>query len=106
MTKPLLEISNMEVCYFGKPVVRDLSLKIEPGEILGIVGESGSGKSTVIRAAIRTFEKGRNRYKRGDFLQRTEHNPGRRRGTAKDPGTGNGNGLPKRRGFPLPCAYH
>ena len=52
MTKPLLEISNMEVCYFGKPVVRDLSLKIEPGEILGIVGESGSGKSTVIRAAM------------------------------------------------------
>ena len=48
MTKPLLEISNMEVCYSGKPVVRDLSLTIEPGEILGIVGESGSGKSTFL----------------------------------------------------------
>ena len=42
MKQPLLEISNMEVCYSGKPVVRDLSLTIEPGEILGIVGESGS----------------------------------------------------------------
>ena len=58
MTKPLLEISNLEVCYFGKPVVRDLSLKIEPGEILGIVGESGSGKSTVIRAAMGLLKKG------------------------------------------------
>ena len=52
MKQPLLEISNMEVCYSGKPVVRDLSLTIEPGEILGIVGETGSGKSTVIRAAM------------------------------------------------------
>ena len=58
MTKPLLDISNIEVCYFGKPVVRDLSLKIEPGEILGIVGESGSGKSTVIRAAMGLLKKG------------------------------------------------
>lgn len=58
MTQPLLEIANMEVCYFGKPVVRDLSLRIEPGEILGIVGESGSGKSTVIRAAMGLLKNG------------------------------------------------
>ena len=58
MKQPLLEISNMEVCYSGKPVVRDLSLTIEPGEILGIVGESGSGKSTVIRAAMGLLKNG------------------------------------------------
>ena len=53
MTKPLLEISNMEVCYSGKPVVRDLSLTIEPGEILGIVGESGCGKSVTSLSVMR-----------------------------------------------------
>lgn len=58
MTQPLLEIANMEVCYFGKTVVRDLSLRIEPGEILGIVGESGSGKSTVIRAVMGLLKNG------------------------------------------------
>jgi len=32
--------------------VRDFSLEIYPGEIVGLVGESGSGKTTVGRAAI------------------------------------------------------
>lgn len=58
MTQPLLKISNMEVCYCGEPVVRDLSLEIGSGEILGIVGESGSGKSTVIRAAMGLLQNG------------------------------------------------
>ncbi|MGK5529398.1 ABC transporter ATP-binding protein [Streptomyces sp. URMC 129] len=31
----------------GRPVLRELSLRIEPGETLAVVGTSGSGKSTV-----------------------------------------------------------
>ena len=49
---PLLDIRHMDVCYNGIAAVKDVSLKVRPGEILGIVGESGSGKSTVIRAAM------------------------------------------------------
>lgn len=48
----LLDMRRVEVSYNGRPAVRDVSLQMRPGEILGIVGESGSGKSTVIKAAM------------------------------------------------------
>ena len=67
MTKPLLEISNMEVCYSGKPVVRDLSLKIEPGEILGDRRGVRKRKKHSDPGCHGTFEKRRNRYKKGRF---------------------------------------
>lgn len=52
MAQPLLDMRHVEISYHGRPVVHDVSLQMEPGEILGIVGESGSGKSTLIRAAM------------------------------------------------------
>ena len=49
MTEAVLEVRNLTVGFRkdGRlvDVVRDLSLSIEPGEILALVGESGSGKS-------------------------------------------------------------
>jgi peptide/nickel transport system ATP-binding protein len=52
MEGSLLEMHHVEISYGGEPVVHDINLKLEPGEILGIVGESGSGKSTLIKAAM------------------------------------------------------
>ncbi len=46
-SSPLLAI-RVSVDYPNKPgVLRNISLDIEPGEILGLVGESGSGKSSI-----------------------------------------------------------
>ncbi len=42
----------MTICYNGEPVVHDVDLELNKGEILGVVGESGSGKSTVIKAVM------------------------------------------------------
>lgn len=35
---------------------RDVSLRLEPGETIGIVGESGSGKTSLARALLRLYQ--------------------------------------------------
>jgi len=42
-------------------VIRDVSLKIAPGEVLGIVGRSGSGKSTLTKLVQRLYVPDRGR---------------------------------------------
>ena len=46
--QPLLTIQDLSAGYGGKTVIRDISLTLMPGEILGVVGESGSGKTTLL----------------------------------------------------------
>jgi len=56
MTGPVLDICGLTVDFRGDagPVhaVRDLSLQVAAGEVVGIVGESGSGKSVTMLAAM------------------------------------------------------
>jgi peptide/nickel transport system ATP-binding protein len=54
--EPVLRIENLSVVYGGRfrsltvRAADQVSLHVEPGEVLGLVGESGSGKSTVAGA--------------------------------------------------------
>jgi len=48
----LLEIENLHVWFGAAEVVRGVSLRVEPGEVLGLVGESGSGKSVTSLAVL------------------------------------------------------
>ena len=57
MSEPILEISNLHISFFTKigeiPAVMDFSMKVMPGECMGLVGESGCGKSTLALAIMR-----------------------------------------------------
>jgi len=51
-----IALEGVTVAYRGRPVLRDLSLRVEPGEQLAIVGPNGAGKSTLLRAIAGVLE--------------------------------------------------
>jgi ATP-binding cassette, subfamily B, bacterial len=55
--KGAIEFRDVHFSYErGKEIIHGISMKIEPGEVIGLVGKSGAGKSTVINLITRFFE--------------------------------------------------
>jgi branched-chain amino acid transport system ATP-binding protein len=48
----LLEIERLKAGYAGVPVVRDLNLHVNEGEVVALLGPNGAGKTTTLMSAV------------------------------------------------------
>jgi branched-chain amino acid transport system ATP-binding protein len=46
----MLKVSEIEVRYSGVPVIHNVSLEVNQGELVSVVGANGAGKSTLLKA--------------------------------------------------------
>lgn len=53
---PLLEMRSIAKHFGGVMAVAGVSLRLGPGEVLGIVGDNGAGKSTLIKVLTGVYE--------------------------------------------------
>src|SRR5512147_432777 len=49
---PLLDAAGLSAGYNGRPVIRDVTFAVRPGERIGVLGPNGGGKTTLFRALL------------------------------------------------------
>ena len=57
------EIKNVSLNIEGKSIIRDVSIKVFPGEVVGLMGPNGAGKTSTFNIAV-----GNLRPDKGDIL--------------------------------------
>ena len=53
-----VELDHVSFAYDAGPVLDDVSLRLEPGQVLGLLGRTGSGKTTISRLLLRLHDVG------------------------------------------------
>jgi ATP-binding cassette subfamily B protein len=51
-----VELRSVSFRYGSRPILQDVNLHIQPGEMIGLVGPSGAGKSTLVNLVCRFYD--------------------------------------------------
>lgn len=70
-----LDITNLNKSFGGLQVIRDLSLQVEPNEIVSVIGPNGAGKSTLLNLTTGIYapDTGDIRFEGQSLLGRQSH---------------------------------
>ena len=50
------QMKDMAVGYHGTPLIHDINIDINRGEIVTLIGPNGSGKSTILKSITRQLQ--------------------------------------------------
>src|SRR5438105_15760114 len=69
-TKPTdrLVVENLHLQYGDNPILKGVSMTLNPGEVVALLGASGSGKTTLLRSVAGLEEPSRGKIAIGDAV--------------------------------------
>ena len=56
MEEYFIQTEQLTVGYDGKPLIRDIEIRLKKGEILALIGPNGAGKSTILKSMTRQLK--------------------------------------------------
>ena len=56
MEEYFIQTEQLTVGYDGKPLIKDIEIRLKKGEILTLIGPNGAGKSTILKSMTRQLK--------------------------------------------------
>lgn len=75
MTQPILSVQNLKAYYGKAQILFDLSLDVQPGEVVVLMGRNGAGKSTTMKSLVSLIDRkeGQIHFSGNDISDKTTH---------------------------------